>query len=279
MLTPWDFVADLMNPALAFLPRALLVSLIAAIVCGVVGTHVVLRGLAFIGDAVSHAVFPGIAVAFLLQGSLLLGGAIAGLTVACLTAVLTQKRLVKADAVIGVLFAAAFSLGLIIISQVPGYTGSLQAVLFGSITGIPASQVAWSAGLGCFLIAILVVLHRQLVAVSLDREFAAAAGYRLLLNDLLLYCTVTVAVVLSVHTIGNILVLALLIAPAAAARLWTDNINVMLLLAPAFGAGAALVGVYFAWALNWPVGATIVLVATAFFAASWAVALLKRKES
>ena len=136
MLTPVEFLQDLTNPALGFLSRALLISLIVAIVCGVVGTHVVLRGMAFIGDAVAHAVFPGLAVAFALQFSVLLGGAVAGVVVAVLIAVFSQRRRVKEDTVIGIFFAASFALGLVIIARVEGYTASLTSVLFGSITGV-----------------------------------------------------------------------------------------------------------------------------------------------
>ncbi len=136
MLTPVEFLQDLTNPALGFLPRALLISLIVAIVCGVVGTHVVLRGMAFIGDAVAHAVFPGLAVAFALQFSVLLGGAVAGVVVAVLIAVFSQRRRVREDTVIGIFFAASFALGLVIIARVEGYTASLTSVLFGSITGV-----------------------------------------------------------------------------------------------------------------------------------------------
>ncbi|MEA5636552.1 MAG: metal ABC transporter permease, partial [Cutibacterium granulosum] len=105
MLTPWEFFTDLTNPLLVFLPKALLVAVVCSMVAGVIGSHVVLRGMAFIGDAVAHSVFPGLAVAFLLQGSLLVGGAVAGLVTAILVAVVSQNRRLKEDSVIGILFA------------------------------------------------------------------------------------------------------------------------------------------------------------------------------
>lgn len=265
MLSPADFISDLTNPVLVFLPRALLVSVLAALVCGVVGSHVVLRGMAFIGDAVSHAVFPGIAVAFVMQGSLVLGGLVAGLATAILVAVFSQNRRLGNDSVIGVFFVAAFAIGIVVISRAPGYTGSLSGFLFGSITGIPASDVTVTAITAALVIGVLMVVHRPLVVVSLDRETARASGLPVFALDLLLSVLITVCVVVSIQTIGNILVLALLVTPAAAARLLTDRLVVMLVVAPIIGIIAAILGLYLSWGLDLPTGGTIVLTVTAIF--------------
>ncbi|WP_206074511.1 anchored repeat-type ABC transporter permease subunit [Antribacter gilvus] len=272
MITPVDFFYDLVNPDLAFLPKALLVAVMSSVVCGVIGCHVVLRGMAFIGDAVAHAVFPGLAVAFVLQGSLVLGGLVGGVVTAILVALFSQHRRLREDSVIGVFFVAAFALGIVIISAAPGYSGSLQDFLFGSIVGIPDEDLALTAYVGLGLLAALFLFHKELVAVSLDRESARAAGLPVLFLDLLLYVLVTVAIVISVQTIGNVLVLALLITPAAAARLLTDRLVPMMLIAPAIGGGSALVGLYLSWSLDLPVGGTIVLVATVAFLLAWLLA-------
>lgn len=269
MLTPVEFLQDLTNPALGFLSRALLISLIVAIVCGVVGTHVVLRGMAFIGDAVAHAVFPGLAVAFALQFSVLLGGAVAGVVVAVLIAVFSQRRRVKEDTVIGIFFAASFALGLVIIARVEGYTASLTSVLFGSITGVADGDILVAAIVGTAVIALLLALTPQLTAVALDRETARAMNLPVLLLDLVLYLAVTAAVVISVSTIGNILVLALLITPSATARLLTDRLPAMMALSAALGALGSLLGLYLSWAADLPTGAAIVLTVTAAFLAVW----------
>jgi manganese/iron transport system permease protein len=269
VISPLDFLADLTNPDLAFLPKALAVALMSSVVCGVIGCHVVLRGMAFIGEAVAHAVFPGLAVAFLVQGSLVLGGAVAGVVTAVLVAVFSQNRRLKEDSVIGIFFVAAFALGIVIISRAPGYAGSLQDFLFGSITGIPDRDVLTVAVAGAALLVGVLLLHKELVAVSLDRETARAAGLRVFALDLVLYLMVTIAIVISVQTIGNILVLALLITPAATARMLTDRLPVMMLLAPAIGGAAAVTGVYLSWSLDLPTGGTIVLVATAGFLLAW----------
>jgi len=271
-VSPIDFLVDLFNPDLRFLPKALAVALMSSIVCGVVGCYVVLRGMAFIGDAVGHAVFPGLAVAFVLSGNLLLGGAAAGVLTAVLIAILSQNRRLKEDSVIGVLFAGSFALGIVIISRAPGYAGSLQQFLFGSITGILDKDIYLVAIVGTVLLALVFLLHKELVGVSLDREMARAIGLPVFWLDLALYVMVTVAVVISVQTIGNILVLALLIAPAATARMLTDRLVTMMFLSPALGALSAFVGLYISWSYDFPVGGTIVLVATAFFLAAWLLA-------
>ena len=131
MLTPLDFLQDLFNPQLAFLPKALVVATFSALVCAVVGTHVVLRGMTFMGDAISHAVFPGLAVAFVLQGSLLWGGLIAGVVTAVLIAVLSQNERLRSDTVIGILMVTMFAIGIVVMSRAPGYSGSLSTFLFG----------------------------------------------------------------------------------------------------------------------------------------------------
>lgn len=271
-MSPLDFVADLLNPDLAFLPKALAVAVMSSIICGVVGTYVVLRGMAFIGDAVAHAVFPGLAVAFVVSGNLILGGTVAGVLTAILVAVFSQNRRLKEDSVIGVFFVAAFALGIVIISQAPGYAGSLQQFLFGSITGIPDSDLYVVAGTGLLVLAVLFVLHKELVTVSLDRESARALGVRVFWVDLVLYVLVTLAVVISVQTIGNILVLALLITPAATARLLTDRLGTMMILSPVIGGLSALLGLYLSWSWDLPTGGTIVLVLTVAFLLAWFLA-------
>ncbi|MDR1441168.1 MAG: anchored repeat-type ABC transporter permease subunit [Bifidobacteriaceae bacterium] len=265
-----DFFTDLFNPDLAFLPKALAVAVMSSIVCGVVGTYVVLRGMAFIGDAVAHAVFPGLAVAFVVSGNLVLGGTIAGVLTAVLVAVFSQNRRLKEDSIIGIFFAAAFALGIVIISRAPGHAGSLQQFLFGSITGIPDSDLYVVGGTALFVLLAVFSLHKEFVTISLDRESARALGLRVFWLDLALYVLVTLAVVISVQTIGNILVLALLVTPAAAARLLTDRLGIMMILAPLIGALSAFLGLYISWSWDFPAGGTIVLVLTVVFLAAWA---------
>lgn len=284
MLTPWEFLMDLTNPALAFLPRALFATVMAAIVCGVVGAHVVLRGMAFVGDAVAHAVFPGIAVAFLLGGSLLIGGLVAGVVTAVLIALFAQNRRVSEQNVIGVLLTSTFAAGIVIISKAPGYTGSLTSFLFGSISGIPVSDTYVIAAATVIIVGLIVGLGPQLVAVAFERETARAMGLPVFLLDLVLYILVTIAVVVSVRTVGNVLVLALLITPPATARLLTEKLSTMMAVSALLGALSAVIGLYLSWSLDLPAGGTIVVVATAGFLLAWLFAprhgwLIRRSAS
>lgn len=260
---PWEY---------EFWQRAFLVAVMSGVVCGVIGSHVVLRGMAFIGDAVSHSVFPGVAVAFVAGFDLVIGGAIAGVATACLVAVFSQNRRVKEDSVIGVFFAAAFGLGIVILSSAPGYSGSLESFLFGSILGISDRDVLNIAVIGGVLLVAASLLHKELVTVTLDREMARSVGLPVFKLELALYVMVTLAIVISLQAVGNVLVLALLITPAAAARLLTDRLGVMMVLAPALGALSTVVGLYLSYAFDLAAGGLIVLVVTALFLLAWLLA-------
>lgn len=275
MITPLDFLTDLTNPNLTFLVRALAAVVLASLVTGVVGCHVVLRGMVFIGDAVAHSVFPGLAVAFVLGGSLVFGGLVAGIITAVLVAVFSQNRKLKEDSVIGIFFAGSFALGITIVSLAPGYSGSVQDFLFGSIVGISGADVAQAAGFAAVILLVLGLFHKELVAVSLDRESARACGLPVLALDVLLYVTVTVSVVISLQTLGNVLVLALLVIPASAARLLCSTLPRMMAFAPMFGVVCAVVGLYLSWAFNLPTGGVIVLTMIAGFLLCWVSLSLK----
>ena len=276
MITPFEFIQDLLNPNLAFLARALAAVVLASLITGLVGCHVVMRGMVFIGDAVAHSVFPGLAVAFVVGGSLVVGGLVAGVITAILVAIFSQNQKLKEDSVIGIFFAGSFALGITIISLAPGYSGSVQDFLFGSIVGISGADVAQAAAIAAVLALVLGIFHKEIVAVSLDKESAKAAGLPVLALDILLYVVVTVSVVISLQTLGNVLVLALLVVPAASARLLCSTLGRMMVFAPAFGAVTSTVGLYLSWAFNLPTGGVIVLTMIAGFLLCWAASRVPR---
>ncbi|MDO5035114.1 MAG: anchored repeat-type ABC transporter permease subunit [Actinomycetaceae bacterium] len=265
----FEFLLDLTNPELAFLQRALLMAILSALLCGIVGVHIVVRGLSFVGDALAHSVFPGIAIAFATGASTLLGGAVAGVVVALLIALLSRRRTVGEDSVIGILFAAAFSVGLVIVSQMSTYTGSLESLLFGSLTGVTETDLVTVAASGVVVLGMLAISHRGIVAVSFDREYARTLGYRDGLMDVVLYVATALAVVVSVSTVGNVLVLALLVGPPATARLLTTRVAPMMSLSAALGVFAAFVGLWISWAQSVPTGAALVLAITGQFILVW----------
>ncbi len=254
-----------------FMRRAFLVGIAAAVACAVVGTFVVLRGMAFIGDAIAHAVFPGVAIGYVLQVSLAVGGAVAGILTAAAMFSASRSRRLKEDAAIGVFFAFAFALGIVVVSTQQSYTGDLASFLFGQILGISDGDVLLVCGVGAALVGVTLAVQRRLVTVTLDRETAAALGLRVARWDLLVYLLVTVAIVISLQAVGNILVLALLVTPTAAARMVTDRLGTMMGLAAVIGASSAVAGLYLSYYYNLAAGGLIVLVLTAAFLACWAV--------
>ncbi|MFB6710979.1 MULTISPECIES: anchored repeat-type ABC transporter permease subunit [unclassified Streptomyces] len=268
-----DYLAFLIDPwQLPFMRRAFTVAAIVGLVCGVVGVYVVLRGMAFIGDAVAHSAFPGVALAYAFEGNLLLGGAAAGVTTAVLIALVSQNRRLKEDTVIGVFFAFAFGLGIVLVSTRDSWTTDLSSFLFGQVLAVDASDVRRVAGIGAVLVVLVLALGKELVAVSLDRETARAAGLPVLGIDLTLYIVVTVTIVMSLEAVGNILVLALLITPAATARLLTERLWAMMLLASSFGCLGSLTGLYVSYAFDLAAGGSVVVVLTGFFALAWVLA-------
>ncbi|QXE38910.1 anchored repeat-type ABC transporter permease subunit [Streptomyces sp. GMY02] len=263
LLEPWQ---------LPFMQRAFAVAAVVGLVCGVVGVFVVLRGMAFIGDAVAHSAFPGVALAYAFNGSLLLGGAAAGITTAVLIAVVSQNRRLKEDTVIGVFFAFAFGLGIVLVSTRDSWTTDLSSFLFGQVLAVSSGDVWTVAGIGAVLVAMVLVLRKELIAVSLDRETARAAGLPVLRLDLTLYVVVTATIVMSLEAVGNILVLALLITPAATARMLTERLWAMTLLASAIGCAGSVAGLYVSYAYDLAAGGSVVVVLTGVFAIVWCLA-------
>ncbi|MFE7243740.1 anchored repeat-type ABC transporter permease subunit [Streptomyces sp. NPDC057580] len=257
---------------LPFMRRAFTVAAVVGLVCGVVGVYVVLRGMAFIGDAVAHSAFPGVALAYAFEGNLLVGGAVAGVTTAVLIAFVSQNRRLKEDTVIGVFFAFAFGLGIVLVSTRDSWTTDLSSFLFGQVLAVDAADIWRVAAMGAVLVAVVLALRKELVAVSLDRETARAAGLPVLPLDLTLYVVVTATIVMSLEAVGNILVLALLITPAATARLLTDRLWAMTLLASLFGCAGSLAGLYVSYANDLAAGGSVVVVLTALFVVVWLLA-------
>lgn len=268
-----DLLAFLNDPwQLPFMQRAFAVAAIIGLVCGVVGVYVVLRGMAFIGDAVAHSAFPGVALAYAFEGNLLLGGAAAGITTAVLIAFVSQNRRLKEDTVIGVFFAFAFGLGIVLVSTRDSWTTDLSSFLFGQVLAVSASDVWTVAAIGAVLVLVVLAIGKELVAVSLDRETARAAGLPVFRLDLALYIAVTTTIVMSLEAVGNILVLALLITPAATARMLTERLWAMTLLASLIGCAGSIAGLYVSYSYDLAAGGSVVVVLTGLFILTWCLA-------
>ena len=254
---------------LELLRRALWAGLATAVTCAVVGTWVVLRGLAFLGDALAHGVLPGVAVAYLLGGAgglwPLLGAAVAaGVVVGGVRLVERTSRL-GSDAAIGLLFVLMLSVGVLIISRGGSYFGDLVGILFGSPLGLTSGGVA--VAIGCAVVAVVasVVLHRPLLALALDERKAATLGLRPQLAQTALLVLVTLAVVGSFTTVGTLLVFGLLVGPPATASLLVRRVPAMSAAAVVIGCASVYVGLLLSYHLDLAAGASMSGVAVASF--------------
>ena len=250
----------------AFMQHAFLAIGLVGIICGVTGTFVTLRGLAFMGDALAHAIFPGVVIAFLLGGNFLVGGLIAAVLVSLGIGAVGQGGRLTNDTAIGVFFAGAFALGVALISAQRTYARDVASFLFGSILGVSRADLLLTAAVGTLVLLAMLFARRELVAVAFDRTFAQAAGLNLWAWDQLFLILLSLAIVVTLQTVGHVLVLAMLVTPAATARLLTDRLPTTLLLAALLGAGSGVAGLYLSYHAGIASGASVVLVATALFA-------------
>jgi len=263
---------DLLAPlAFTFVQRALVGSVLVGIVCASVGVFVVLRGLAFLGDAISHAAFPGVVIAFLLKVNLAIGGSIAAVASALTVGLIARRSGLREDVAIGVVFSGMFALGVVLFSGIKSYTGDLLGILFGDVLGVNEEQLAIAGVVTLVVVVSLWLVWKELVFVSFDPVGAAAAGLPVLRYDALLLALIGVTIAVSVQVVGIILVVAMLVTPAAAARLVAGTLRDMLALALAFAVGSAIVGIALSFFGNTASGATIVLVTTAVFALVWGI--------
>jgi manganese/iron transport system permease protein len=253
----------------AFMTRAFAASLIVGVLCAVMGTYVVLRGMAFLGDAMAHAILPGVAIAYLLQGNLLVGALAAALVIALIIGLLSRQGAIKEDTAIGILFAAALSLGVALISSMKTYAVDLGHILFGDVLGVSTGDLWLTAGLGLAVLVTVALLYKPFLVISFDPVLAATMRLPADLLRMLMLVLLALTVVVSLQTVGVGLAAAMLVTPAATAYLLTRRLLSMMLLAALVGALSAVAGLYVSYYANVVSGAAIVLAATVFFLAAW----------
>lgn len=251
----------------AFFVRALIAAVIVGTVCAVVGTYVVLKGIAFIGDAISHAAFPGVVVAFLVKGSFYVGAGVAAVATALAIGFVSRRARIRADTAIGVLFAGTFALGIFLFSTIQGYVADLFSFLFGYLLSISPTDLLGLAILGGLVLATVAILWKELLYATFDPLGAGASGLRVELLEYVLLALVALTIVVSLQAVGIILVVAMLVTPPATAQLLTVRFGRLMGAAVAIGIAAGVVGLYLSYWLNAASGATIVLVETALFLA------------
>jgi manganese/iron transport system permease protein len=248
-----------------FVVRALVEVGIVGVSCGAIGAYVIVRRLAFIGDAISHSVFPGIVIAYLVGASILGGALVAGVVTALAIVAVARGTRIREDAAIGIFFAAAFALGIVLISTHRSFQGDLTAFLIGNLQGVSVGDLWLSVATAAVVLVLLTVFHKELLLTSFDRTLAAAMGYPITALDALLLILLTVTIVIGIQAVGIILVLAMLVTPAATARLIVDRFAPMMLVGALIGCLVGLVGYYISFYVGIASGGTIVLVNTALF--------------
>ncbi len=248
-----------------FMQRGLVAAVLIAIVCAVIGAFVVLQELAFIGDALAHASFPGVVIAFLLKFPLELGGALVGILTALGIGVITRRARLSQDTAIGVLFAGTFALGVALLSTVKNYTKDLFGLLLGDVLAIQASDLIVIAVMGVLMLGIVAALYKELVLLTFDPVQAEVIGLPVNLLRELLLGLMAVTIVISIQTVGIVLVVAMLVTPAATATLLVRRFPLVMLVGTVQGIMGAVVGLYLSFYLNIASGATIVLVLTSMF--------------
>ncbi|MEU8238877.1 metal ABC transporter permease [Actinoplanes missouriensis] len=251
------------------LHRAIAEVILVGALAGMIGVHVVMRRLSFFTMALTHATFPGVVAASIIGVNLLFGGVATGAVIAIGVAVLTRRRGQDAAAATGVLLSGGFALGAALVATQSGFSRDLSSFLVGSILTVSTSDLVVTAVVLAVVAVVLLVSARALLFAGFDPQGARAAGLFTTGWDLLLLLTIQLVVVAVVPAVGTILALSLIVAPAAAARLWSDRLPVITALAVVFAIGSGLIGLYASARWNVAAGASISLTATAVLAVSW----------
>jgi ABC-type Mn2+/Zn2+ transport system permease subunit len=273
-------IAQLLAPLqYAFMQRGFVAVILVGAVCAVVGAYVVLRGMAFFGDALAHAILPGIAAGYLVGGGdrqVLFWWALGTAIVSSLSiGALSRSTRIREDTAIGIIFAGMFALGVGLISTVRSYTVDLTHFLFGDVLGVSATDLWRIAIFGAVILAAIFLFYKEFLVLSFDPILAATLRLPARVLDYLLMILIAIAIVITLQTVGVALMVAMLVTPAATAYLLTRRLPVMMVLAALVASLSGVVGLYFSYYFSIASGAAIVLTCTAFFILVWLVKQLR----
>lgn len=255
-----------------FVLRALVGGLLVSVICGVVGTWVVVRGMAFLGEAIGHGMLPGVALATVVGAPVLLGAAVSAGAMSALVGALQRRGRLSYDTSIGLLFVAMLSLGVIIVSHSRSYATDATAILFGDVLAIDEGDLLALLVAAVVAVAVTAAMHRSFVAAAFDARVATTLGLRPGMAQLVLVALVTLAVVASYQAVGSLLVVGLLLAPAVGASPWTTSIPARMVVAVGFGWTAVVIGLLVSWYADTAAGASLAAAAIALAALSSLVA-------
>lgn len=263
-----------------FLQNALITAIVIGAVAGAVGCFIVLRGMSLMGDAISHAVLPGVAISYLLGWNYLIGALIFGLLAAVLITFLKENSNLKGDTAIGITFSAFLALGIVLISLAKSST-DLSHILFGNVLAVQDSDKWVTILVSLLVLGVIVLFFKELKLTSFDPVLARSLGLKVTVYHYLLMICLTLVAIVALQSVGTILIVALLITPAATAYLFTNSLKSMLILSSCLGMASSILGIFLGYSFNVPVGSSIVLTATLLFITAFLISpkqLLFRKK-
>lgn len=265
----------------AFMVRGMLASILVGIVCAVVGTYVVLRGMAFFGDALAHAILPGVAVGYLVGNGarepLFWWALVAAILSAVGIGAISRSTKIKEDTAIGIIFAGTFALGVALISTVRSYSVDLAHFLFGDVLGVRSSDLGLIAIFGGLVLLAILAFYKEFMVLSFDPILAATLRLPVRLLEFLLLILIAVTIVVSLQTVGVALMVAMLVTPTATAYLLTKRLPVMMALSAAIASVSGVFGLYISYYLGIASGSAIVLTCTAVFGLVWGIQSLRNR--
>lgn len=263
LLAPYDF---------AFFQRGMVAATLAGALCGVLGVFVVLRGMSYIGHGLSHAVFGGAAASAVMSINFFVGAGIWGIISGVLIGRIARRKIIGADAAIGIVTTASFAGGIALLNRYGQARKSIEAVLFGSVLGVSWTDIAAILAVSLAVGAIVLFAYRAFLFATFDPQVATVSGERVAAIEVILMVMLSVTILVTMRVIGTLLISALLVIPAATARMITNSFSRMLMLSPIIGAVCCLVGMNLSYHLDTSAGATIILVAAAVFTATYLLA-------
>jgi manganese/iron transport system permease protein/iron/zinc/copper transport system permease protein len=264
---------DLFEPyGFQFFQRGIIVATIAGALCGLLGVFVVLRGMSYIGHGLSHAVFGGAAASAVIGINFFIGAGIWGIISGVLIARVARRRVLGADAAIGVVTTASFALGLALMNRYGQASKSIEAVLFGSVLGVKVSDIVAVSLVAVFALAVIVVWYRKLLFSTFDPDVAQVSGVNVSVVEVVLLSLLSLTILVTMRVIGTLLISALLVIPAAAARMTTNSFSKLLWISPLIGAVTCFVGMNLSYHLDTSASATIILLDALVFIVVYTVA-------
>jgi ABC-type Mn2+/Zn2+ transport system permease subunit len=263
LLAPYDF---------AFFQRGMIAATLAGALCGILGVFVVLRGMSYIGHGLSHAVFGGAAASAVMSINFFVGAGVWGIVSGVLIGRIARKKILGADAAIGIVTTASFAGGIALLNRYGQARKSIEAVLFGSVLGVSWVDIAAITAVTLLVLGVVLVAYRSLLYATFDPQVAVVSGERVAFIEVMLMVMLSVTILVTMRVIGTLLISALLVIPAATARMITNSFGRMLLLSPVLGATSCLLGMNLSYHLDTSAGATIILVSAAAFTATYLLA-------